>query len=187
LPFKSFKEIGSSLIGNHYYYDIKAVYGLSKIFNISDKDFIKSLVCFKPLEHRLEFVTNKNGIDFYNDSISTIVESCISACESIENIETILIGGLDRGIDYQKLIDYFNSGKVKNVICMYASGKRIFESLNYKAYYVEDLFKAFDLAIKITSINKAIVLSPASASYGDFKNFEERGKIFKELVNNLWN
>ena len=183
LPFNKIEDV-SNLRGEHNKFNIAAIYLVCKLFNINDEQFINSLKTFIPLEHRLEYVGKYNDIDYYNDSISTICESCIQALESINNIETILIGGMDRGIDYTPLINYLNNHHIGNIVLMYESGLRIKDKLNNtnNIVYFNDLYKAFEYSKNNTSKGKAIVLSPAAASYGYFKNFEERGTIFKQLV-----
>ena len=98
---------------------------------------------------------------------------------------------MDRGIDYSDLVDFFSSSDV-NVICMEASGKRIFDmisKMNFNApervHYVSHLEEAVKLASEITPSGMSCILSPAAASYGIFKNFEERGDAFKKLVSAL--
>ena len=124
---------------------------------------------------------------YIDDSISTIPEATMSAVDSIKNIDTVLIGGLDRGIDYSKLVEYIADGRIHNVILMYESGKKIYDLLNHEkvfsnVIYVKDLNEAVKQAVKITEKGKICLLSPAAASYGMFKNFEERGDKFKQLV-----
>ena len=98
---------------------------------------------------------------------------------------------MDRGIDYTSLVDFLAQSDV-NVICMEASGKRVFDMLSTAApgqenriRYVPHLDDAVKLASEITPSGKSCVLSPAAASYGIFKNFEERGDVFKQLVRDL--
>ncbi|MDE7225451.1 MAG: UDP-N-acetylmuramoyl-L-alanine--D-glutamate ligase, partial [Ruminococcus sp.] len=94
--------------------------------------------------------------------------------------------GMDRGIDYTSLVDFLNTADI-NVICMEASGKRIYNMFGSKnnIFYVPHLEDAVKLASEITPQGMSCVMSPASASYGIFKNFEERGDVFKSLVNNI--
>ncbi|MBR5228182.1 MAG: hypothetical protein IKV94_06070 [Clostridia bacterium] len=107
--------------------------------------------------------------------------------KSIEGVDTVLIGGMDRGIDYSELINYIGETETPNIILMYESGKRIYNQVYDKhtdknIIFAEDLEKAVELAISLTKENKVCLLSPAAASYGYFKNFEERGDKFKELI-----
>jgi UDP-N-acetylmuramoylalanine--D-glutamate ligase len=131
-----------------------------------------------------------NGIEFYDDSISTTVESTINAIESIHNASTVLLGGMDRGINYSPLVDYLSQSKLANIICAYASGKRIYEMLlDYAEIkptvtYCDDLLESIRTAQRITPSGTACILSPASASYGYFTNFEERGNVYKEAIFN---
>lgn len=179
----------SNLKGKHNLYNCYITLEVIKQFGLDYNDLVESLKTFNSLEHRLEFVGEILGINYYNDSISTTAESTICALSSIEKIGTILIGGMDRGINYEPLVEYLcNLDFNINVILMYASGRRIYEMLNgklnnnIKAYIVDDLEKGVSLAKTLTNKGEACVLSPAAASYGDFKNFIERGNKFKEFI-----
>ncbi len=173
------------LLGVHNHYNIAVAYFITS-FYVEREEFEKALCTFSPLAHRLEFVTEKNGVKYYDDSISTACATAIEAVKSVPNIKTILVGGMDRGIDYTTLVDFLMTSDI-NVICMETSGKRIFEmSENAENFrYVPHLEEAVKLASEITPTGASCVMSPASASYGIFKNFEERGDRFKELVNSL--
>jgi UDP-N-acetylmuramoylalanine--D-glutamate ligase len=190
LPIKSLNEINKNLKGEHNLLNAAFVYSMAGVFGVTLESFLGTLSRFNPLPHRLEYAGCFNGVDFYDDSISTTVKSAISACESVENSETILIGGMERNIDYTELVSYLKKSKLKNIICMYESGERFYEmykkALKFpgapKAYLKKDLNEAVSFAKEITGKGGAVLLSPAAASYGYFKNFEERGDKFKNLV-----
>ncbi len=178
------------LIGEHNFFNIGTVYGISKELGVSDEDFINALKTYTPPKHRLEFCGNFGGIDFYDDSISTICETCINAIKSVPNVKTVLIGGMDRGIDYSPLEKFLieNPSAVENVIFMANSGERIFGEIkaigkiSERFKLVQTLEDAVKLAKKITPKGYACVMSPASASYGIFRDFEERGEVFQRLI-----
>ena len=172
--------------GAHNRYNAEFVYRIAtEVYGCDCDEVRRSLSEAKGLPHRLEYVGNKNGVTFYDDSISTIPEAAIGALGSIPDACTVLLGGMDRGIDYTKLTDYIMQHPEYNYICMYASGKRIYDtdviSTLENTYYEDDLEAAVKKAIEITQ-KGAVILSPASASYDHFKNFEERGDCFKKLV-----
>ncbi len=179
------------LLGTHNHYNIAIAWDVCKDL-VEEEDFTKALCSFNPLAHRLEFVDTICGINWYDDSISTACATAISALQSVPKVETILIGGMDRGIDYQPLVDFL-SDFVVNVICMEASGKRVYDMIQAsgsfanieRVYYAEHLVEAVKLAAEITNEGMSCVMSPAAASYGIFKNFEERGDVFKKLVAEL--
>lgn len=175
----------TNLIGHHNLYNAAIAYYIAHdIYGVPKVDILKTIKEFKPLAHRLEKIAQVRGITFVDDSISTINESTINAIKSLKNVNTVLIGGMDRKIDYQELADFLHQVKIPHIIFMYASGKRIYEQYNFKdcAYLVEDLQEAVALAMKVTQVNSICLLSPAAASYGYFKNFEQRGEVFKQLV-----
>ena len=173
--------------GEHNWYNIAVASAVAKILNVDNKGLQKAVREFKPLAHRLENIGVYNGVTYIDDSIATIPEAVISAVQSIPNINTVIIGGMDRGINYTSLIEFLSQDKVKNIILMYESGKKIYEELikkqlNCNIIYTEDLEKAVQSAIKVTEKGTICLMSPAAASYGVFKNFEERGDKFKEYV-----
>ncbi|MDO4187852.1 MAG: UDP-N-acetylmuramoyl-L-alanine--D-glutamate ligase [Lachnospiraceae bacterium] len=175
----------------------------------------KAISSFKGLPHRLEYFAEIDGVKYYDDSISTIPEACINAIESVENAATVIVGGMDRGIDYDILVDFILKREDILFILCYATGRRICEMMGF--YYEDNsiypdefgnvmstaympnpkeqekelphnvmLTINLDYAVKIAKDNtkpgKACILSPAAPSYGYFKNFEERGDYFKEIV-----
>ncbi len=177
------------LLGHHNAFDIAVVYALCNRAFISDETFTAALKTYEPLPHRLQPVGEYGGIRFYDDSISTIGETTINALETLKDTDTVLIGGMERGIDYSVLTRYLSTCKVPHIILMEATGKRIYAetmALSPNAperfLVVEHLEDAVKLAKEITAKGKVCLLSPAAASYGIFKNFEERGERFQQLV-----
>ena len=178
------------LLGVHNQYNIAIVRYITSDL-VDDENFTKALCTFSPLAHRLEYVDTIRNIRWYDDSISTACATAIGALKSVPNVGTILIGGMDRGIDYTPLVDFLCDFNVQ-VICMEASGKRVYDMLSEtgtsdksRFHYVPHLKEAVELAADITPNGMSCVLSPAAASYGIFKNFEERGDAFKALVKSL--
>ena len=183
-----------SLIGEHNYFDIAFVYAVCKDFGMSDEAFGAGLKSYVPLPHRLQFVGKEKGIKWYDDSISTIDETTIQALQTLPDADTVLIGGLDRGIAYDALEQYLSTSSVKNIILMEASGKRIAQEIQAnmpdfaqkeRIHLTAHLEEAVQLAAELTRAGHSCVLSPAAASYGIFKNFEERGEAFVQYVRQL--
>jgi len=169
--------------GEHNLYNISAIYPICKNKGISDKDFINSVCSFKGLAHRLEYAGCYDGIEFYDDSISTICQTAIEALKSLPETDTVILGGMDRGIDYTQLVEFLKESSVRNILLMYDTGKRIEKILNdSRAVYVGDLESAVKRAKEVTKKGGVCLLSPAAASYGFFKSFEHRGDTFKELI-----
>lgn len=181
----------TNLKGDHNLYNIQVVLQLCQTLNLTKSEFLSAVESYQPLHHRLEYIGEKNKVAYYDDSISTTVESTICAINSVPNISTILIGGLDRGIEYEKLIHCLSTTKLDNVILMYPSGKRIYDMLKSENLLeketnfilVDDLEQAVKSAQTLTKQGGSCVLSPAAASYGYFKNFEDRGLKYKALLN----
>lgn len=163
------------------------------ILNI-DSDYIrKAILSFKPLEHRLEFCGKYHGIYFYNDSLATIPEATIHAIQSLgHKCETLITGGFDRGVDYSYLGKVIVNSSIKNLILFPTTGEKIQNAIfavdkntkikiNTTTLMEEAVKRAYDL----TSNNKICLLSPASASFNLFKNYDDRGKQFKFWVTKL--
>jgi UDP-N-acetylmuramoylalanine--D-glutamate ligase len=137
----------------------------------------------------MEFIGEWDEVKYYDDSISTVCQTTIQAIDSLPNVDTVLIGGMDRGIDYGPLIEFLSESSVANIILMYDTGSRIYSDIE-KSYpellertkLVDTLEEAVSLAKKLTVKGGTCLLSPAAASYGLFKNFEERGDAFKKYL-----
>ena len=175
----------TSLKGSHNLFNISVAFAVSNLFNVPTDKFLEAVADYKPLPHRLEYFLTKNGVDYYDDSISTVGETTIQAIKTVNNIGTVIIGGMDRGIDYSDLICFLKNNFVENIVLIQESGKRISNYLSKEGVaftYVENFDDAVKTASRLTKEGKACVFSPAAASYGYFKNFEERGDRFKELV-----
>ncbi|MBR5535428.1 MAG: UDP-N-acetylmuramoyl-L-alanine--D-glutamate ligase [Clostridia bacterium] len=177
------------LLGSHNVNNIAVAFWAVKPFGITKEEFLKALSTFRPLPHRLERIGEKDSVTYYDDSISTCSETTIQALESLKNVGCVLIGGMDRGIDYTPLIEYLKTAYIPNVIFMYDTGKRIMNEMSHMPHraafrYAENLSEAVKLAKAITPKGSICLLSPAAASYGFFKNFEDRGEQFKNLALN---
>lgn len=168
------------LLGDHNLNNILFVLMIVDILGYDIKKSVEIINNFEPLEHRMEYVGKYNGIDFYNDSIATIPDATINCINAIKGVDTLILGGNDRGLDYTDLIQFVNNSNLENIICLPKTAHDYMDKLTKKTYKVESLEEAVKIAKKVTK--HVCVLSPAASSYGYFKNFEERGKLFKELV-----
>ena len=183
------KEI--HLLGHHNHIDIAFDYAVCHLLGLSDEEFDAALRTYQPLPHRLHFIGEKDQIRYYDDSISTICDTTIQALKSVPEVGSVLIGGMDRGIEYDELIVFLSRHTVPYIILMADTGKRIYQEIKekYPNFYqperlhlVDTLEEAVQTAKKHTPSGMACILSPAAASYGIFKNFEERGEVFEKLV-----
>ena len=145
------------------------------------------LYSFKPLEHRLEPVGTFGGVTFVNDSISTIPQAAVSACEALGRVDFLLLGGFDRGIDYQPLADYLKVHPVPHLLLTGKAGERMMEmingaSTNSATFVYSSMEEAFAYLSAHAKPGDVCLLSPAASSYDQYKNFEERGAKFKRLA-----
>ena len=144
-----------------------------------------TLMTFKGLPHRLSYVISLEGIEFYNDSISTIPQATIAAVRALPKVQSVIVGGMDRGIDYSSLLDFIEKHNELKWLMLPDTGHRLLDSLDGdpdNVYRVNDLEEAVAKAISVTEKGYACVLSPAAPSYGFFKNFEARGEAFEQIL-----
>lgn len=182
------EKIKTQLCGKHNMYNIAVALAAAVKAGANLQTCLDALPQFKGLEHRLERVAIINGVEYVNDSISTIPEAAIAAVNAFGGADCLILGGMDRGISYDILGDFLNTGAVRTVILLPDSGKRIGElitSPSVRKLYADNMEQAVTLAAE--NAEYRVILSPASASYGFYKNFEERGRHFKELVHALEN
>ena len=177
-----------NLPGTHNYFNIMAAIAISRRFGVAHNDIMDALLTFKGLPHRIEFVGTFKGIEFYNDSISTIPESAIAAVKALRGVETLILGGHDRGIDYQVLIDFLKKNPIENIAFTGPAGHRMLEMCREQNAMPTNFIETDDweaivrFAFDKTPEGGIVLLSPAAASYNQFKNFEQRGTYFKQLV-----
>ena len=182
---------GQPLQGNHNLYNIMAAAAACYLRNVGIEEIGDGIRTFIGLEHRIEFVGDYGGIRWYNDSIATIPEACIEAVKTLKAVDTLILGGFDRMIDYSILYPFLSNSGIKNIIFVGEAGKRMkAEFRNYgngdlQFYEVLDYEEVVSVAARATEKGKICLLSPAAASYGMFKNFEERGMVFKKNVRSL--
>ena len=156
-------------------------------FGVSDAAIEKAVSEFGGIAHRLEKFAVKNGISFYDDAIATIPHAVMGNVRSLGNVGTLIVGGMDRGLDYSDFVDELMSAPIDNLICMPETGYNIADELEAKGCKLnivrcETLEDAVAKSFELTASGKACLLSPAAASYNRYKNFEEKGNAFKKLV-----
>ena len=174
------------LKGMHNYENFMVAILVAKEFNISNEVIMNVLSNFSGVEHRNEFVKNVNGRDFYNNSKSTNVFSTVTALKSFDSDVILILGGLDRGHSFDDLVPYLKH--VVHIVCYGETKERIrnFALENNIPVTVKDnIDEATIEAYDISKEGDTILLSPACASWDQFKNFEERGNEFKKIVKNL--
>ena len=183
------------LAGRHNLENVCAAVLAATLAGAHMQAIISVLKSFKGLEHRLEFVGEHHGIKFYNDSLATIPEAVIEGIEALgEDVETLIAGGYDRGLDYSELGKYLSDSKVRILILFPTTGEKIWEALcdvvpnenlRPKKLDVASMKEAVLTAYEHTNPGKICLMSPGAASFGIFKNYKDRGDQFKNFVNSL--
>lgn len=174
------------IVGKHNAENVMAAILVAKEFNISDDIIRKVVYNFKGVEHRLEFCGEVSGVKYYNDTEATNIKCTQIALSSFDKPTIIILGGLERGQDFNELTPYMKN--VKAVIAIGQCRKRVEDyanSLNIPVYTHEFLKDGFKEIPKIVKEGNVVLLSPASASWDQYKECEIRGKEFKDYVKEL--
>jgi UDP-N-acetylmuramoyl-L-alanine---L-glutamate ligase len=176
------------LKGNHNRMNMMAALLAALAAGADQKSICEGLRTFKGLEHRLEYVGEYQGISFYNDSIATIPEAAVAAVKALPLTDTLLLGGFDRMLDYSAMTEFMMNSQVRNFIFSGKAGERMFKGFvaantgAKQLIMAESFQEAMAEAVRVTEKGKICLLSPAAASYDQFRNFEERGHLFKKLA-----
>ena len=177
-----------NLLGTHNYENVMAAAAMAYAYGVPAEIIRKTVKEFKGVAHRIEFVAEKNGVAYYNDSKGTNPDAAIRGIRAMNRPTVLIGGGYDKESSYEEWIRAFD-GKVKKLVLLGATREKIAETaekLGFHDIVMADTFEeAFEKCVEYAQPGDAVLLSPACASWGMFKNYEERGDKFKELVNRL--
>lgn len=174
------------LKGMHNYENIMAAISAVKVYNVDNESICKVLKTFGGVEHRIEYVDTIDGVDYYNDSKATNCESTKIALKSFKQPTLLILGGLDRGHSFEDLTPCMNN--VTYVACYGETKTRIKEycdKIGKDCGIFDNLEKATLSCFEKAQKGDVVLLSPACASWDQYKKFEDRGDEFKSIVNNL--
>lgn len=176
------------ILGTHNHENVMAAVAMAYAFGVPVEIIRSTLREFQGVEHRIEFVAEKNGVAYYNDSKGTNPDAAIKGIQAMNRPTVLIGGGYDKDSDYDEWIEAFD-GKVKKLVLLGATREKIAETAErhgFRDIVLADSFEeAFAQCVEAAQPGDAVLLSPACASWGMFKNYEERGDKFKELVNRL--
>ena len=176
------------ILGTHNYENAMAAVAMAYAYGVPMDVIRRTLKEFRGVEHRIEFVAEKNGVAYYNDSKGTNPDAAIRGIQAMNRPTVLIGGGYDKESSYDEWINAFD-GKVKKLVLIGATREKIAqtaERLGFTDIVMADTFEeAFDKCVECAQPGDAVLLSPACASWGMFKNYEERGDKFKELVEQL--
>ncbi|XCI75802.1 MAG: UDP-N-acetylmuramoyl-L-alanine--D-glutamate ligase [Flavobacteriales bacterium] len=183
----SMKTEELNLQGRHNVYNVMSAGLAAQLVNIRKESIKRSLVDFKTVEHRMELVLKRHGIQFINDSKATNVNSVFYALESMNSPTVWIAGGQDKGNDYTELIPLVKK-KIKALVCLGLNNRKLidtFKELIDPIIDTQTMKEAVRSAYMLGCRRDNVLLSPACASFDLFKNYEDRGQQFKEEVKNL--
>ena len=190
IPIANVRDV--QLRGRHNLQNILAAVVVANLFEVEQSLISKTIVTFKGLPHRLEFVKEINGVKYFDDSASTNVETAIAAINSFENTKILILGGASKNSDFTSLGLEITKKNIKSVILIGAESNKIQESIErggkFSGEIVTGLKNMGEIVKKTQQISSAgdiVLLTPACASFDIFKNYQDRGDKFKQAVNLL--
>ncbi len=173
------------VLGTHNYENVMAAAVMAAAFGVSIEIIRETITTFQGVAHRIEFVVEKNGVAYYNDSKGTNPDAAIKGIQAMNRPTFLIGGGYDKNSSYEEWIHAFD-GKVKQLILLGATREKINETAKKLGFtntvLVDEFEEAVRFCVKHAQSGDAVLLSPACASWGMFQNYEERGDKFKELV-----
>jgi len=178
----------TNLLGDHNAENIMAAVAMCEAYGVPMDSIVASVKKFKAVEHRIEFVATKRGVDYYNDSKGTNPDAAIKGIKAMNKPTVLIGGGYDKDSTYDEWIESFD-GKVKLLVLIGQTREKIAQCAKAHGFtdiVMADTFEeAMDICIRESVPGDAVLLSPACASWGMFPNYEVRGKIFKEIVHGI--
>ncbi len=173
------------LDGEHNTANALAALAAAKIMGVGNASIIAAFKSFRGIRHRLEKIGSVNGVNFIDDSKATNVDSAIKAIESVRGETVLLVGGKDKGYSYEPLFEAIKKSGVVHTVLYGENAFRILDAAVKSGFTAVTLCRPFDLAVRVAYLTakrgQSVLLSPASASFDAFKNYEERGDKFREI------
>ena len=177
-----------NILGTHNYENVMAAVAMTISIGVPLDVIVKTLREFQAVEHRIEYVTEKRGVKFYNDSKGTNPDAAIKGIQAMNRPTLLIGGGYDKQSEYDEWIESFD-GKVKKLALIGVTKEKIADCAKRHGFtdyvFADSLEEAVNICYDNAVSGDAVLLSPACASWDMFKSYEERGRIFKDLVRNL--
>lgn len=177
-----------NLLGKHNYENVMAATGIALSAGVPLEKIHEVLVRFTAVEHRIEYVTEVNGVKYYNDSKGTNPDAAIQGIRAMQTKTCLIGGGYDKQSEYEEWIQAFD-GKVKKLVLIGATRQKIADTakkLGFHDYvFAESLQEAVDICAATAEPGESVLLSPACASWDMFDSYEQRGTMFKDMVRKL--
>ena len=183
------------LLGQFNLENVRAAIEAASLCGISPASIKEAIRTFKPLPHRLEPVGTYKGIAFYDDSIATVPDATLAALDALgSGVQTLILGGHERNLDFSEFGKRLPAN-IQTVILFPPTGVRIWQAIEThsnnaglpEAFFVREMEQAVRIAYQKTEQGRICLLSPASPSFGTFKDYRERGDLFKAFVRKLSN
>ncbi len=177
------------LSGEHNLENALSAICACEILGLGEEEISQHISEFKGVKHRIQFIKEFDGVDYYNDSKATNADATVKAIDAMKKPTVLILGGKDKGLNYEGLFEKIKKSCVRHVVLTGESRYRLMESASDCEYYsvsmTEDFETAIDLAKMIANKGDAVLFSPACSSFDRFSDFEERGDNFISIVENF--
>ncbi|MCD7893215.1 MAG: UDP-N-acetylmuramoyl-L-alanine--D-glutamate ligase [Erysipelotrichaceae bacterium] len=172
------------IVGKHNIQNMMIAIMATALSNVSISQIHNTLASFTGVEHRIEFVKEINGVKYYNDSKATNTDASIIALKAFDQPVILLMGGFEKGLDLSEMATY--NDHIKALICFGAAKDRFAKDMHHNnTYVVDNLEGAINQAYEIAENNDIVLLSPSTSSFDEFSGYEQRGRVFKDIVSHL--
>lgn len=183
-------KVKMNIKGDFNLLNAKAAFAVAKLFRIPEIKIKQTITQFKGLEHRLEYIGKCKGIDFFNDSMSTIPEVAIAALKALPKTATLIVGGSDKGSNYAQMAKEIIRAKIRTVIFLgQGASQSLLMELNgfgakgkREVFITDSMRQAVRIAYQKTNKGEICLLSPGAASFNLFRDYKQRGNLFKKYV-----
>lgn len=192
IPWRAEQPLSLSetkLSGEHNLRNIKAAFAATSLLGIPDQAILEAVRTFSPLPHRLQYVATVSGIKFFDDAIASAPEPTIEALKTLGNVDTLFLGGSDRGVDFTTLVDAIAQSPIRNLVFFPESGQRIrnrlqerYPTKSYNELFTDNMTNAVEFAFGHTAPDSICLLSTASPSYSLWKDFEAKGEAYQQCI-----
>lgn len=178
----------TNLVGLHNYENIMAAAAMTKSYGVPDDIIRNAIRKFRAVEHRIEYVATKKGVKYYNDSKGTNTDAAIKAIDAMPGTTVLIGGGYDKDADFSQWVSHF-PGKVRKLVLIGQTAEKIAKTcdgINFSDYcFADSLEEAVKICAETAQEGDCCLLSPACASWGMFKCYQQRGDMFKDYIKAL--
>lgn len=182
VSLSSVEAFTTKLKGAHNQVNCLLAFSALQTYGVSEENIRKHIATFEPLPYRLEVVGEHSGITFYDDSLATVPEATLASIDALERVDTLIVGGEDRGISFEKIAEDLKNSSIGSFIALPNSGEKITRHVRDKTTLVNNMEEAVTTAYAKTPVGGVVLLSNASPSFNMFKNYKDKSDQYRKAI-----